>query len=127
MAMAQPPGLLTNEEFLTLQGLLGSGYDGLVRVQQSLDSGVEVVAFSTNVVVETDMLFAFTSNAALANATISVDLMSQSTLSLINHVRNRSGQTLNDYLFVRDLKVTPSFSALSSGLGHPIFPVNVEI
>jgi hypothetical protein len=125
MVMQQPPGLLDDEEFLSLQGVLGSGYDGLTRLQGSLDSGLEIVAFSTNVIVETDMLYAFEQNAELVNTTVSVDLMAQATLALIGHVENRSGQTLNDYLWTRALKVTPSFAELSSGLGHPVYSVNI--
>ena len=126
MAMFQPSGLLTNEEFIELQGLLGFGWDGLVELQQSLESGLEVVALSTNVVVETDMLEAFASNAADVNVNLTKDLMSEATLSLITHVEMRSSQTLNDYLFTRNIKVSASFAALSSALGHPIFSVNIE-
>lgn len=126
MPMYQPPGLLTNERFLALQGLLGSGYDGLVQLQHSLDSGLETVALSTNPVVERDMLYGFESNANEVNVSVTINLMSEATLSLIDHVRERSAQTLNDYLFSRGIKVTQSFAELSSGLGHPVFSVNVQ-
>jgi hypothetical protein len=124
--MFQPAGLLTNEEFIELQGLLGSGWDGLVLLQSSLESGLEVVALSTNAVVETDMLDAFASNAADVNVNLTKDLMAEATLSLINHVETRSAQSLNDYLFTRGIKVTASFAALSSALGFPIFSVNIQ-
>jgi len=124
--MEESPGLLTIQEFMLLQGLLGSGYYGLELLQGSLESGLEVVAFSRNVTVERDMLYQFNENANNVNALATVDLMSLATRSLIDHVQNRSGQTLNDYLFVRGIKVTRYFAMLTSGLGYPIYPVNIE-
>jgi hypothetical protein len=126
MAMYQPPGLISNERFLAVQGLLGSGYDGLVQVQHSLDSGLEAVALSTNQVVERDLLYDFDANATELNVRATRDWMAQSTLSLINHVQTRSAQTLNDYLFTRGMQVTQSFAELCSGLGHPVININVQ-
>lgn len=124
--MYQPAGLLTDQEFMLLQGLLGSGYDGLVRCQESLESGLQVVAYSTNVTVELDMLYAFEANANDVNTVLAKDLMSRATLSLLRHVENRGGQEINDYLYARAMKVTRRFAELSSGLGYAIASENIE-
>jgi len=124
--MFQPSGLLTDQEFLLLQGLLGSGYDGLVRLQESLESGLTVVTYSTNVTVELDLLYAFEANANAVEAGLTIDMMSRATIALLRHVENRGGQEINDYLFSRQMKVTRRFAELSSGLGYTIAPENIE-
>lgn len=124
--MYQPSGLLTDQEFMLLQGLLGSGYDGLVRCQESLESGLLVVTYSMNVTVELDMLYAFDANANDVNTVLAKDLMSRATLSLLRHVETRGGQEINDYLYARQMKVTRRFAELSSGLGYTIDAENIE-
>ena len=124
--MFQPAGLLTDQEFLLLQGLLGSGYDGLVRMQSSLESGLTVVAYSTNPTVEVDLLYAFDANANEAATGLTKDLMARATLALLRHVENRGGQEINDYLYARQMKVTRRFAELSSGLGYVIARDNIE-
>jgi hypothetical protein len=125
--MYQPSGLLTDREFMLLQGFLGSGYDGLTRLQRSIESGLEVVVFSENVTVESDMLYQFESNWNNVNTVVTKDIMAEATLALLMHVNNRSGQDINEYLYSRSLRVGRSFAELSSGLGYSIYPINIQV
>lgn len=118
--------LMPDSEFLAHQAFLGYGYAGLVRVQESIQSGLNLVVDSSDIDVELDALTFYNRNLANVNVSSTVSLLRLATEALQRHVTTRSGQTFNDYLFFRGLKVTQDFADLSDLLGAPISPTNVE-
>lgn len=117
--------LMPDSEFLAHQAFLGYGYAGLVRVQESIQSGLNLVVDSTDIDVELDMLTFYSRNLANVNVAATVSLLRLATETLQRHVTSRTGQTFNDYLFYRGLKVSQEFADLSGLLGTSISPGNV--
>jgi hypothetical protein len=118
--------LISDEDFLQLQSLLGRGYDGLAQAYTSVESGLAVVVASTDIDVAVDMVGPFSQNLTTTDVRGTSGLLRVATESLERHVQNKTGQTFNDYLFTRGLQVTPSFALLSGYLGVPISPLNVS-
>lgn len=117
--------LMPDSEFLAHQAFLGYGYAGLVQVQENIQSGLNLVVDSTDVDVARDALTFYSRNLTNVNVAATVSLMRLATEALQRHVTSRTGQTFNDYLFFRGLKVTRDFADLSGLLGVPISPINI--
>jgi len=118
--------LISDADFLTQQGYLGSGYAGLYQSYSSIESGLVVVVASQDVDVEVDMLGAYSRNLVTVNTQATSGLLREAYDALVEHVETHSGQPFNDYLYSRSLKVTQSFATLSDNLGLEIAPENIQ-
>lgn len=118
--------ILSDEEFIQHQALLGSGFSSLRTVQSVVESGLALVVASTDVLVELDMLAEYAFNATRVEADVTASLLRQATVALETHITERSGQTFNDFLFTNGLKVNQDFADLSNAVGVPIVPENIE-
>lgn len=119
-------GLISDEDFLQHQAFLGSGYAGLVQIRDVVESGLTLVVASTDPDVEVIMLDPYVRNLDFVNPDATAGLLRTAKESLDRHVTNLSGQSLNDYLFTRGLKVNRDFADLSEALGVPIDEQNIE-
>lgn len=120
------PNMLTCDEFLVHQGLLGSGYSYLVGLETVVQSGFDLIVASTNAEIELAMLGPYQRTLLGVAPNRTSGLLRDATLALERHISAKSGQSLNDYLFTRDLKVTTSFADLASNLGIQIDVINIE-
>lgn len=118
--------LISNTDFMVQQGYLGSGYLGLYQAQNCIESGLVVVVASTDVDVEVDMLGAYSQNMVTVDSQATSGLLRQAYDALVEHVTNHTGQTFNDYLYSRSLKVSQAFATLSGNLGLEIAPENIQ-
>lgn len=120
-------GLITDSDFIRQQAYLGSGYAALESLHSYVQSGLEVVVSSEDVDVEVDMIGGYTEdfNNTEEIGTAS-SLLRRATEALQRHVTTRTGQTFNDYLYLRGLKVTPQFAELSAIVGQVVNPVNIQ-
>lgn len=119
------PGIISDADLLTQQGLLGSGYAYLVQVEALVFSGLHVVVLGTDPEVEVALLQPYVKNLDTVDHLKTATLLRQATEALETHVTDRSGQTFNDYLYTHGLKVSADFASLSAALGHAISPLNV--
>lgn len=119
-------GLISNQNFLKHQGYLGSGYAAFVQANSLLLSGIELIVSETDVDVETEMLDGYTLNYQNTDPAATSSLLRLATQALQEHVQNRSGQEFNDYLFLRNLKVSRDFADLSGHLGVPVQEENIQ-
>ena len=124
--MPWPSGIITNDEFLRIQGYLGSGYQNLVLCQVWTQSGLNVVVASRSIDVEVDMLQPFAGNVQTLEPSFTATMLRSSTIALEDHIQRKSGQTFNDWLKTNGLKVTQEFADLSGYLGTSIDPANIE-
>lgn len=124
--MPWPSGIITDDEFLRIQGYLGSGYQNLVLCQVWTQSGLNVVVASQSIDVEVDMLQPFAGNVQTLEPSLTANMLRDSTLALEDHIQRKSGQTFNDWLKTNGLKVTEAFSELSGYLGRPIESGNIQ-
>lgn len=120
------PGILSDQELLEHQGLLGSGYYYLVQVERVVQSGLHLVVLSTDVEVELALLRPYNNTLDKVNPLSTANLLREAVEALERHITDRSGQSFNDYLFTRSLKVTQYFADLSGVLGLPINEGNIE-
>ena len=120
------PNSLSCDEFMTHQGLLGSGYSYLVRLNATVQSGFNLIVASTNAEVELGLLLPYSRSLSITEAERTSNLLRDATLALESHISSKSGQSMNDYLYTRGLKVTRSFADLAANLGTPINALNVE-
>jgi hypothetical protein len=118
--------MLSDLEFLGHQGLLGSGYALLVAVEPLVQSGFQLVVLSSDIETELAMLGGYDRNLPKVAPARTANLLRDATEALERHVTDSSGQTLNDYLFTRGLKVSQDFADLSGALGQAINPLNIE-
>lgn len=118
--------LLSDEEFLQHQTLLGEAFDGLITARDRVQSGLTLVVASTDRQVEIDMLDAYRINLEGLEPEATSNLLAGATRALEAHIVEVSGQTFNDYLFTKGLKVSQSFADLSDILGVTIEPGNIE-
>jgi hypothetical protein len=110
---------------MALEGLITSGYDGVMVCAANMQSGLNLIVASSDPYVEADMLTPWYDNMTNAeNATI--DLLMMSTQSLLTHVGTRGGLRINDYLSVNNLKVSLEFSSICEVLGQPIDESNIQ-
>lgn len=119
-------GTLSDTEFLQHQAFLGSGFAGLALAQTMVESGLALVVASTDIGVEVDMLNPYAINAETVNVDATANLLALAARALEGHITGTTGQTFNDYLFVRGLKVSQNFADLSAILGATIAPANIE-
>lgn len=120
-------GLISDSDFLRQQAYLGSGYAALESVHSYVQSGLYLVTASSDVDVEIDMIGGYTedfNNTEEINTASS--LLRKATEALERHITTRTGQTFNDYLYLRGLKVTPQFAELSAIVGQEINPINIQ-
>lgn len=118
--------LISDADFLAQQGYLGSGYIGLYQAQTMVDSGLALVVASADVDVEVDMIGGYTRNLNTVDSQATSGLLREAHDALVNHVTNHTGQTFNDYLYSRNLKVSQAFATLSENLGLEIAPENIQ-
>ena len=118
--------MLSPSDLISQQALLGSGYAFLVRVEEQVESGFRLVVASTDTEAELALLNPYATNMDTVDPQRTAGLLRQATMALETHITDRSGQTFNDYLFTRGLKVTRDFATLSGILGTPIDPENVQ-
>jgi hypothetical protein len=120
-------GLISDTDFLRQQAYLGSGFASLENVHSYVQSGLVLVVDSVDVDVEIDMIGGYTEDF---NSTEEINtassLLRKATVALQRHVETRSGQTFNDYLYLRGLKVSTKFAELSAIVGQEINPVNIQ-
>jgi hypothetical protein len=119
------PGILSDAELLEHQALLGSGYAHLVQVEALVYSGLHLVVLSTDVQVELDLLGPYNRTYNTVNPAKTAGLLREATVALEQHIESRSGQTFNDYLYVRGLKVGRDFASLSAIVAETINPLNI--
>ena len=120
------PGILSDTELLQHQALLGSGFAHLVQVELLVQSGLHLIVLSTDADVEVALIGAYANNLQTVDRSRTANLLRQATEALERHITDRSGQTFNDYLFTRGLKVGHDFATLSGLLGHAISPLNIS-
>lgn len=120
------PNSISCDEFLVHQGLLGSGYSYLIQVESFVQSGFDLIVASRNTEVELANLLPYQRSLTAVDPRRTSSLLRDATLALERHISDKSGQSLDDYLFTRGLKVTRSFAELSSRLGVPINALNIE-
>lgn len=118
-------GILSDEEFLAHQYLLGDAYAGLVQARDRVQSGLALVVASGDPQVEVDLIDAYSTNLDTLEPEATSNLLASSTRALEAHIVDVSGQTFNDYLFTNGLKVTRDFADLSGYLGVPIDDTNI--
>lgn len=119
------PNMLTCDEFLVHQGLLGSGYAYLVGLEAIVQSGFDLIIASTDTEVEVALLNPYQRTLLNVAPEKTAGLLRNAVVALEAHIVNRSGQSMNDYLSLRGLKVTPEFASLSSIVGSAIDSGNV--
>jgi hypothetical protein len=119
-------GRISNEDFLSHQAYLGSGYAAIVELEAVVGSGLALVVASEDIQVELDMLDAYNRNYGQVQLDATSNLLRLATMALENHIIERTGQTFNDFLYVNGLKVNQDFADLSDWLGVPIDPLNIE-
>lgn len=119
------PNMLTCDEFLEHQGFLGSGYMYLVGLETVVQSGFNMVVASTNAEVELALMTPYSRSLLKADPSVTASLLRDAVVALEAHITNRSGQSINDYLSLRGLKVSPGFASLSSIVGTAIDSGNV--
>lgn len=118
--------LIPDSEFLAHQAYLGYGYSSLVRLNLCVQSGLNLIVDSEDIEVEGDMLYPYNQNNINVNANSTYDMLRLATEALQRHVTSRTGQTFNDYLFIRGLKVTQDFATLSELMGVTVNPINIQ-
>jgi hypothetical protein len=119
-------GVLADDEFLAHQGLLGSGFAAIKLAGTYVESGFQLVVDSSDVEVELDLLDAYFVNVQSLEEESAASLLGLATRALHRHVRSRTQQAFNDFLFTRGLKVTQDFADLSALNGVPIRPENIQ-
>lgn len=118
--------VMSDQEFLLQQGFLGSGFQALKQVNTYVQSGLNLVVASVDIDVEVDLIRPYARNYNNVNTDITgPDLLTIATDALEKHVSQRTGQTFNDYLYTRGLKVSPQFAELSALVGYPINEDNI--
>lgn len=118
--------IISDSEFLTQQALLGSGYAHLTEIEILLETGFKRIVLSEDVDVEKGLLTPYYRNMDEIDPSRTSNLLRIATEALERHITSMSGQTFNDYLYVRGLKVSRSFASLSAKLGYIINPLNIE-
>ena len=119
------PNMLTCDEFMQHQALLGSGYHFLVELEAVVGSGLNLVVLSTVIGVEVDLIGPYNVNLATVDTTRTTSLLQAATVALEAHITARSGESLNDWLATRSLRVSQDFADLSATLGTIIAAGNV--
>jgi hypothetical protein len=119
-------GVLSNENFMQQQAYLGSGYASLVRIQNCLLSGVNLIVADTDIDVEVELLSPYNQNYERTSPELTSGLLAGSVNALEQHIQRQTGQEINDYLYVRGLKVCSDFADLSAALGKAIKPINIQ-
>lgn len=118
---------MSDQEFMMHQYFLGSGFQALTQLNMYVHSGLNSVVASKDIDVELDLLDQYASNFNNVNTDwTGPNLLTVAMLALERHVSQRTGQTFNDYLYTRSLKVNPQFAKLSELVGYPIFEGNIE-
>jgi len=119
--------VMTDQEFLLQQAFLGSGFQALQQLNTYVQSGLNLVVASMDVDVEVDLIDPYALNYNNVNTSwTGPNLLTVATDALEKHISQRTGQTFNDYLYTRSLKVSPQFAALSALVGYPINEGNIE-
>jgi hypothetical protein len=119
--------VMSNQEFLLQQGFLGSGFQALRQLNIYVQSGLNLVVFSQDVDVETDLITPYAENYNNTNTDwTGPNLLTLATVALERHISQRTGQTLNDYLYTRGLKVSPQFAELSALVGYVVDASNIQ-
>jgi hypothetical protein len=118
--------MLSTTDFLTQQSTLGEAYAGLVQVQDQMESALTELALVTDVEATIDLTTPYSQNLDAVQVSSQVGRLQTATLALIGHVQNRSGQSINDWLFTNNLKVTQNFADLCGALGTTINALNIE-
>lgn len=119
-------GVLSDEDFLKHQGYLGSGFAAIGQAGSYVASGFQLVVDSSDAEVEIDLLQEYLINSQALEENGAASLLGHATRALHRHIRSRTGQAFNDYLWVRNLKVTQDFADLSALVGVPIQSANIE-
>jgi len=118
--------MLSPSELMDQQALLGSGYAAFVQVEALVESGLRLIVMATDTDAEVALLTPYSDNLNTADSYRTAWILQEATLALERHITDRSGQTFNDYLFTRSLKVTQDFATLSMILGATIDPKNIQ-
>ncbi len=118
-------GLLSNNALILHTNLLGSGWQSLSVVESLMLSGLNNVVNSDDLTIERDLLINYNINYETVNVNNTCNLLRKATEALERHITSNSGQTFNDYLNVKTLKVSQNFANLSSGLGVIINSSNI--
>jgi hypothetical protein len=90
-----------------------------------VQSGFNMIVASTNAEVEVSLLGPYQRTLLGVAPAKTAGLLREAVVALEAHIVNRSGQSMNDYLSLRGLKVTPEFASLSSIVGTAIDSENV--
>ncbi len=118
-------GILSDEELLQQQALLGSGYAYLIQVETLVYSGLHLIVLSSDPEVEVALLQPYAANLEEVDPNKTANLLRRATEALERHITDTSGLTFDDYLFTHGLKVSQDFASLSAALGRTISPLNV--
>lgn len=119
-------GIITNNEFLYQQNLLGSGFAMLVELEGLVASGLMGVVDSQDAEVEVALLQPYSFNLDDVYRSRTAVWLQKATVALERHITDRSGMDLNDWLYLNNLKVCQDFASLSSIVATAIDESNVE-
>lgn len=118
--------MLSTDQFMQQQALLGSGYAGLFQVETFLESGLTLIAALDDVVATVDLTEPYATNLDSMSVTRSAGNLRLAAQALQTHIEHTSGLLLNEYLYSNGLKVTQEYAALSQILGVTINVLNIE-
>lgn len=120
------PGSLTCDEFMAQQETLGSSYDHLVELESEFQIVFDAIVASSNVEVELALLKPYEKVLLALAPERTASLLRDAVIALEKHIETKSSQSINDWLYTRELKVTQSFATLSALVATTINEDNIE-
>jgi hypothetical protein len=108
------------------QEALGLAYDALVQLEVQVQVIFDAIVASDNVEVTLALVKVYEKALLAVAPERTASLLRESVVALEKHISSKSGQSINDWLYTRELKVTQSFAALSSIVSETIQSENIE-